>query len=303
MNDVAEILKGICQKDPCAIGRAISIVEDGDQRAEAILQGIDSESIKSTTIIGITGTTGVGKSTLVEQLIVHYRRLGYRVGIIAIDPSSSISGGAILGDRIRMMKHVMDQDVVIRSMATRGRSGGLCAAAGAAARIMAFSGCNPIIIETAGVGQSEIDVISFADNTILVLAPGLGDDIQAIKAGLVEIADILVVNKADCPEANTLMIELELAVRDKNCMICKTIATKNVGIEELATVIKNVDLRKRQNGLFKQKRQIMEEKEVLDWVIEIMREKFKNYLMTHTIPIKVDPRKVARELVDKFYKL
>src|SRR3972149_4618089 len=163
MNEIDDILHGIRQKDPRAIGRAISIVEEGDQRAGEILQILDEEKVQTATIIGITGSPGVGKSTLVDQLISYYRRQGCRVGIVAIDPSSPVSGGAFLGDRIRMMRHAMDKDVMVRSMATRGKQGGLCAAATAAVRIMICSGCNPVIIETSGVGQTEIDVVRLAD--------------------------------------------------------------------------------------------------------------------------------------------
>ena len=241
MNEIDDILRGIRQKDPRAIGRAISMVEEGDQRAGEILQILDEEKVHTATIIGITGSPGVGKSTLVDQLISYYRRQGLRIGIVAIDPSSPVSGGAFLGDRIRMMRHTIDQDVLIRSMATRGRLGGLCAAAGAAARIMASSGCNPVIVETVGIGQAEVDVVSLADITVLVFAPGLGDDIQAMKAGLIEMADILVVNKADCPGADALVMEIESVTQGRNCPVCRTIALETAGIEDLAAVIRDMD--------------------------------------------------------------
>ena len=299
MNEIDDILRGIRQKDPRAIGRAISIVEEGDQRAGEILQILDEEKVQTATIIGITGSPGVGKSTLVDQLISYYRRQGLRIGIVAIDPSSPISGGAFLGDRIRMMRHTIDQDVVIRSMATRGRLGGLCAAAGAAARIMASSGCNPVIVETVGIGQAEVDVVSLADITVLVFAPGLGDDIQAMKAGLIEMADILVVNKADCPGADALVMEIESVIQGRNCPVCRTIALETAGIEELAAVIRDMDQEKRQNGQFAQNRQKARESEVLDWAIEMMRIRLKNQLKSQSRQIKGDPRMIARKLIEE----
>ena len=299
MNEIDDILRGIRQKDPRAIGRAISIVEEGDQRAGEILQILDEEKVQTATIIGITGSPGVGKSTLVDQLISYYRRQGLRIGIVAIDPSSPVSGGAFLGDRIRMMRHTIDQDVLIRSMATRGRLGGLCAAAGAAARIMASSGCNPVIVETVGIGQAEVDVVSLADITVLVFAPGLGDDIQAMKAGLIEMADILVVNKADCPGADALVMEIESVIQGRNCPVCRTIAPETAGIEELAAVIRDMDQKKRQNGQFAQNRQKARESEVLDWAVEMMRIRLKK---SAQVPIQTnqgDPRMIAQKLIEE----
>ena len=299
MNEIDNILRGIRQKDPRAIGRAISMVEEGGQRAGEILQILDEEKVQTATIIGITGSPGVGKSTLVDQLISYYRRQGLRIGIVAIDPSSPVSGGAFLGDRIRMMRHTIDQDVLIRSMATRGRLGGLCAAAGAAARIMASSGCNPVIVETVGIGQAEVDVVSLADITVLVFAPGLGDDIQAMKAGLIEMADILVVNKADCPGADALAMEIESVTQGRNCPVCRTIAPETIGIEELAAVIRDMDQKKRQNGQFAQNRQKARESEVLDWAVEMMRTRLKNQLKSQSRQIKGDPRMIAQKLIEE----
>ncbi len=299
MNEIDDILQGIRHKDPRAIGRAISIVEEGDQRTEALLQMLDEEKIQTATIIGIAGSPGVGKSTLTDQLISYYRRQGARVGIIAIDPSSPISGGALLGDRIRMMGHTRDNDVVIRSMSARGRLGGLCAAAGAAVRIMACSGCNPVFVETVGIGQAESDVANLADITVLVFAPGLGDDIQAMKAGLIEMADILVVNKADCTGADALAMELESVARERTCPIYLTVATDAAGIEKLALTIQEVERKKRSSGQFAEKRRKSRETEALDWAVEIMRGRLKNHLESQPKQIKGDPRAIARKLIEE----
>jgi len=299
MNEIDDILQGIRHKDPRAIGRAISIVEEGDQRTEALLQMLDEEKIQTSTIIGIAGSPGVGKSTLTDQLVSYYRRQGARVGIIAIDPSSPISGGALLGDRIRMMRHTMDNDVVIRSMSARGRLGGLCAAAGAATRIMACSGCSPVIVETVGIGQAESDVANLADITVLVFAPGLGDDIQAMKAGLIEMADIVVVNKADCVGADALAMELESVTHERTCPVYLTVATDAAGIEKLASTIRDIEQEKRHNGQFAEKRRKAREAEVLDWAIEMVRLKLKNRIESCSKQITGDPRTIARKLIEE----
>jgi LAO/AO transport system kinase len=204
-------------------------------------------------------------------MVGYCRSLGKRVGVIAVDPSSPISGGAIHGDRIRMMEHSLDQDVVIRSMATRGRLGGLCASAGAVCRILASSGCNPIIIETVGVGQSEIDIIKIADVTALVSAPGLGDDIQALKAGLMEVADVMVVNKADKPEAQMLAVELNEIAREKGSEVILTIASEGKGIDKLYHTMEDIYKSQTREGIKEKKRWESRKKEVIDWVIEMIR--------------------------------
>jgi LAO/AO transport system kinase len=248
---IDRLLEGLRQRDPRAIGRAISLVENGDESAEVILSSLDEDLISKATILGITGPPGAGKSTLTNGIISQLRLSRKRIGIIAIDPSSPISGGAILGDRIRMMQHATDQDVVIRSMATRGRLGGLCATAGAAVRIMASCGCSTIIIETVGVGQSEMDIIGLADITLMVLAPGLGDDIQAMKAGLLEVADLLVVNKADCKGADILAMDLEAVTRKgsaKPTQVSMTVATEKKGVAELLDRLDKLDSEHRDSG-------------------------------------------------------
>ena len=294
------LLEGLKAWDPRAIGRAITLVENGDESADAILSSLDEELVSQATILGITGPPGAGKSTLTNGIISLLRKDQKRIGIIAVDPSSPISGGAILGDRIRMMQHATDKDVVMRSMATRGRLGGLCATAGAAVRIMASCGCSTIIIETVGVGQSEMDIIRLADITLLVLAPGLGDDIQAMKAGLLEVADILVVNKADCKGAETLAMDLEAVTRKGSAIptqVSMTVATEGTGIAELLERIVLVDQEHRDSGERKKRRRGAHDQEVLDWCLEILRPKLLSEIIKNNLPVLGDPRLMAKKIL------
>jgi len=297
---IDRILEGLKARDPRAIGRAISLVENGDASAELILSSLDEDLVTRATILGITGPPGAGKSTLTNCIISQLRRDGKRIGIIAIDPSSPISGGAILGDRIRMMQHATDPDVVMRSMATRGRLGGLCATAGAAVRIMASCGCSTIIIETVGVGQSEMDIIRLADITLLVLAPGLGDDIQAMKAGLLEVADILVVNKADCNGADVLAMDLEAVTRKGSTnptQVSMTVATESKGIAELLDRIDRLDSQHRDSGERQKRRRGAHDQEVLDWCLEILRPRLLAEITQKELPLTGDPRLKAQKIL------
>src|SRR3989442_4582211 len=202
-----ELARLVVEGDPVALARAISLVEAGTERGEAILAEIFSRTGRAS-VIGVTGPPGSGKSSLVNQLVARYRSRGRALGVVAVDPSSAFSGGAVLGDRIRMQEHTLDPSVFIRSMASRGRFGGLSRATRDAVDLMDASGRDPLLIETVGVGQDEIDVVRVADTVLVVLTPGQGDDIQAIKAGLLEIADLFVINKADQAGAGRLASDL-----------------------------------------------------------------------------------------------
>src|SRR5437762_2852817 len=221
-----------------ALGKAISLVERDDPEAARLLADIYKETGKAR-IIGVTGSPGAGKSTLVASLAKHYRRQEKRVGIIAVDPTSPFTGGAILGDRIRMTDLYTDRGVFIRSMATRGFMGGLAKATNDVVDLLDASGFDIVLVETVGVGQDEIEIIRTVQTNVVVLVPGMGDDIQAIKAGIMEIGDIFVVNKADRPGADktvtevTMMMSLVEEHGDWVPPIVKTIASRREGVADL----------------------------------------------------------------------
>lgn len=305
MDCASDILTGINLRNPRAIARAISLVENGDDSTAEILAGLNTDS-SGYIVLGLTGPPGAGKSTLTDALISYFRTDNKRVGIIAVDPSSPLTGGAILGDRIRMMQHATDPDVVMRSMATRGRLGGVCNAAGAAVRIMASSGCEIILIETVGVGQSEIDVIGLADQTIMVLAPGLGDDIQAMKAGILEVADFVAVNKADLPGSDTLIMEMEQVFRDRGVAdtsvvdrVHATVAPEGKGVADLVIAIDLLEVHRCQSGVKDKQRREKFNRQILDWSLELIKPHFESEINQGHYSITGDPRQYAQQLVRK----
>ena len=235
------LIDRVAAGEPNAVARAISKVEDGAADSSELMKQIFPRTGRAL-IIGITGAPGAGKSSLVDKLAAFYRKSGERVGIIAVDPSSPFSGGAILGDRIRMQALSLDKGVFIRSMATRGNLGGLARSTVEAVAILDAAGYEKIIVETVGVGQDEIEIAKTADVCVVVLVPGMGDDVQTMKAGIMEIGDVLVINKAD--REGVLRTEKELEgllsfapAEDWRPSIIKTVATENRGIEDLASAI------------------------------------------------------------------
>jgi LAO/AO transport system kinase len=225
-----------------AIARLISLVEDGAPELREALRLLSS-SKSHAHIVGITGAPGVGKSTTTSSLITQYRRRGLRVAVLAIDPSSPFSGGAVLGDRIRMQEHALDEGVFIRSMASRGQLGGLSAAAPQGVRVLAASGFDVVFIETVGVGQSEVEIAGHADTTVVLLAPGMGDGVQAAKAGLLEIGDFYVINKADRDGAKSTARDLRNSLAmshpadGRERQIILTSADRGEGIDEVVKAI------------------------------------------------------------------
>lgn len=232
-----KLLERLLDGEPAALAKAITVVENAGAQAEHVLAGVQSR-LGHALVVGVTGPPGVGKSTLTSALVGELRRRGKTVGVLAVDPSSPISGGAILGDRIRMAEHACDPQVFVRSLASRGHVGGLSAAAARIVDLMDAAGKDVVIVETVGAGQSDVEVAQLADVTVVVCAPGLGDEIQAIKAGILEIADVLVVNKADLPNAGRTVIQLEgmLSLRDPDTAtvpVIATTATEGRGVAEL----------------------------------------------------------------------
>ena len=239
-----ELVEKLFKGEPRAVARGISIVENSLARSAELMKAVFPKT-GNALVIGITGAPGAGKSSLVDKLAMFYKERGDRVGIIAVDPSSPFSGGAILGDRIRMSALGTDKNIFIRSMATRGNLGGLSRTTVDAVAILDAAGFDKVIVETVGVGQDEVEIVKTADVSVVVLVPGMGDDIQAIKAGIMEIGDVFVINKSDregvLRTEKELQALLELAHRPDfwHPPIIKTVATESKGIEDLSTAIES----------------------------------------------------------------
>ncbi|MDD4798530.1 MAG: methylmalonyl Co-A mutase-associated GTPase MeaB [Clostridia bacterium] len=269
-NDPHILTELVLKRDKRAVARAISLLENNYPVAEELALLLEQSS-KDSWIIGVTGSPGAGKSSLVDQMIKEARSAGFTVGVIAVDPSSPFSGGAILGDRIRMQGHSEDQEVFIRSMSSRGQLGGLSAATAKAVKVLAAAGYNLLIIETVGVGQSELDVMELADTTMVVLTPNMGDAIQSIKAGIMEIADIFVVNKADLFGADRVVTETAsmLALSDPQGWQIPVLAVSSLNGTGFKELWQNLDehhhflLNNGQYQLNRQKRRLKDLKTIL----------------------------------------
>ncbi|UZJ25622.1 methylmalonyl Co-A mutase-associated GTPase MeaB [Rhodococcus antarcticus] len=243
--DVADLVARARDGQARAVARLISLVEDASPQLREVAASLAPHT-GHAQVIGLTGSPGVGKSTSTSALVQAYRAAGQRVGVLAIDPSSPFSGGALLGDRVRMQEHATDSGVFIRSMATRGHLGGLSWATPQALRVLDAAGFDIVLVETVGVGQSEVEVVSLADSTLVLLAPGMGDGIQAAKAGILEVADVFVVNKADRDGADTTVRELKhmisLGRREQlgpswRVPVVKTVASRGEGVGDVVAAI------------------------------------------------------------------
>jgi LAO/AO transport system kinase len=274
---IAKIFAG----DPRSVARAITAVENGGATASGLMKSVFPKT-GNATVIGITGSPGAGKSSLVDKLALFYKNAGCKVGIVCIDPSSPFSGGAILGDRIRMAELGTQKGIFIRSMATRGNLGGLSRATVDAVAILDAAGFDKVIVETVGVGQDEVEIVKAADVSVVVLVPGMGDDIQAIKAGIMEIGDVFVINKADREGVLRTQKELEallgLAHRPDmwNPPIVKTIATESKGIEDLSKAIEAYYTFQTSGSGSKERRQA-----IAKWrLLEILQERLLSDLLS-----------------------
>ena len=236
-----DVITGLRARDRRVLGRAVSIAEDGGERATNLLQLVKPPQSEST-VVGVTGIPGSGKSTLLDVLIAEFRQRGHSVAVVAIDPSSPFSGGAVLGDRCRMNRHQNDDGVYIRSLSARGCVGGLSGGVGRVIEVLKASDFDMILLETVGAGQSEVDVFDFVDVCVVVCTPNSGDDIQAIKSGILEIADILVANKSDLANASETISQLILAQglrtdTTRKIPVVPTVATENKGVDDLTDKI------------------------------------------------------------------
>jgi len=311
--DVADLVLRARDGDPRAVARLITLVESDSPKLREVAERL-MPFTGQAQVVGITGSPGVGKSTSTSVLVSQLRKAGKRVGVLAVDPSSPFSGGALLGDRVRMQDHATDPGVFIRSMATRGHLGGLAAAAPQALRVLDAAGCDVVLIETVGVGQSEVEVIELADTTIVMLAPGMGDGIQAAKAGILEIADIFVVNKADRDGADQVTRDLRymLSLGGKHAepgswrpSILTSVASRGEGVEEIVVAIDAHRDWLKTSGELQRRRELRAQAEVEAIAVETVRLRFSQIhgaaalgaLAARVAAGELDPYGAADELV------
>ena len=314
--DVPSLVEQAVDGNARAVGRLISLVEDASPALRQVMELLAPRA-GHARVVGLTGSPGVGKSTSTSALVSAYRRLGMRVGVLAVDPSSPFSGGALLGDRVRMQDHATDEGVFIRSMASRGHLGGLSWATPQALRVLSAAGCDVVLIETVGVGQAEVEVASLADTTIVLLAPGMGDGIQAAKAGILEVADLFVVNKADRDGADQVVRDLrymqslgqqspsQAKVEGKwVAPIVKTIAAKGEGADEVVEQIEKHGAWLASTGMLETRRRKRAADEVEAIALTTIRERMGDLrggdtlelLAARVVAGELDPYTAADEL-------
>ena len=295
-----------------AIARAITLVEDGRPEARSLLAALFPHAGRAL-VVGVTGPPGAGKSSLVDRLAAQLRKEGRTVGIVAVDPTSPFSGGAILGDRIRMQAHATDPGVFIRSMATRGHLGGLAAATGQALVVLDAAGKDVVLVETVGVGQDEVEIVGTADVSLVVLVPGLGDEVQALKAGIMEIADVFVVNKADRDGVERVVAEIESmlslsAAGAERPAIVRTVATRDEGTAALLEAVRDFRGRAAASGALERKRRAQLRRQLEEAVRHrVMGQVFRTVVPPDELEATVermagravDPETAAEEIVKR----
>ncbi|WP_020575261.1 methylmalonyl Co-A mutase-associated GTPase MeaB [Actinopolymorpha alba] len=309
--DVPSLVESARSGDPRAVARLISLVEDASPRLREVAAALIPYAGQAE-VIGITGAPGVGKSTCTSALVTAYRRAGRRVGVLAVDPTSPFSGGALLGDRVRMQEHATDPDVFIRSMATRGHLGGLAWATPQALRVLDAAGCEVILVETVGVGQSEVEVAGLADTTLVLLAPGMGDAVQVAKAGLLEVGDVYVVNKADRDGADRVGRDLRhmLALGEHRegswiPRIVRTVATTGDGIDAVVDAVTQHRAYLRESGELARRRTRRAHDEIAELTLVDLRKRLDllphdrrlDALAERVVAGELDPYQAADELV------
>ncbi|WP_367045006.1 methylmalonyl Co-A mutase-associated GTPase MeaB [Streptomyces sp. Je 1-332] len=280
MQDVPSLVAQAREGRPRAVARLISLVEGASPQLREVMAAL-APLAGHAYVVGLTGSPGVGKSTSTSALVSAYRRAGKRVGVLAVDPSSPFSGGALLGDRVRMSEHASDPGVYIRSMATRGHLGGLAWSAPQAIRVLDAAGCDVILVETVGVGQSEVEIASQADTSVVLLAPGMGDGIQAAKAGILEIGDVYVVNKADRDGADATARELNhmlglgesRGAGDWRPPIVKTVAARGEGTDEVVEALEKHRAWMEERGVLAERRAARAAREVETIAVTALRER------------------------------
>ncbi|MEU0402220.1 methylmalonyl Co-A mutase-associated GTPase MeaB [Streptomyces sp. NPDC006197] len=312
MVDVPELVAQAREGRPRAVARLISLVEGASPQLREVMAAL-APLTGGAYVVGLTGSPGVGKSTSTSALVSAYRRAGKRVGVLAVDPSSPFSGGALLGDRVRMSEHASDPGVYIRSMATRGHLGGLAWSAPQAIRVLDAAGCEVILVETVGVGQSEVEIASQADTSVVLLAPGMGDGIQAAKAGILEIGDVYVVNKADRDGADATARELNhmlglgeaRAAGDWRPPIVKTVAARGEGVDEVVEALEKHRAWMEERGVLAERRRARAAREVETIAVTALRERIGDLhgdrrldaLAERIVAGGLDPYAAADELV------
>jgi LAO/AO transport system kinase len=317
LTKIEEIVRGLLSGNRRSIAKAITIVENDEEKSGELIAKIYPYTGKAH-VVGVTGAGGAGKSTLIEKMVKEYRQRNKTVGIVAVDPTSPFSGGALLGDRIRMQELCMDKDVFIRSMATRNYAGGIAKATKDAIKIFDAAGKDVIIVETAGAGQSEVEIIKVAQTVIVVHAPGLGDDIQAIKAGIMEIADIFVINKADREGADKAVIDIQsnLQLNSKGKPwrppVLKTIALTGEGVPDMIEAVeKHKRFLEADHGTRTSSMRALAEAELLEAVKdritnslieEIKRNGEMDRLIHDIMERRTDPASAAKRLLKKVQK-